>query len=278
MSDDATTRLQVYLEKNYPIDGGAIFGRWNFEQIMRDKYQWKPAIKWLTLYAIVNEGDTGNNSNSSSAAIATVADTRSTSKKTSNRSKSRKPTTQSTVSASIAATASTTVTTATAVLSHIKSYVGCVENLELRLKQHRGEISSNGGRTATTTSSMEGSSSAVITSTGNNGGGGGGASKKIRREDWRIIVKILIPPFRNFSSKTLKRACQSHTPNTTSTTTTTIDASREWTIRCIKTIRVAVERGLKCEISRQLVKRHSSLYVSEIRRLYKDNRHIVSLF
>ena len=227
---DQMSGFEKYLKQHYNVDNGSFFGRWDFDQIIRDKKQWDTPSDWLTLYCIVNaapnliKGSKKRTSSSDSGDSNRIDD------------------------------------------SNYQSYIGCTAKMKQRLNQHRGEIP-----------------------------GGPPWSKKLIK-DWRVFVKVLLPPIRNFSATELRQSCRngigidddekeekirikksnSNRKNVdgkervgvdinkkpkkkqtiTLATAEELDQKTPWFVKCRRVIKAAINKGLTCKISKALVKKH----------------------
>lgn len=117
-------------------------------------------------------------------------------------------------------------------------------------------------------------------------------------KEFDLLLKVKIPPVRNFSTKHLKRlgrprglkdhAILEPVVDTKSRRKKTVPVSnsrythktleKEWRSALRKIMEECISHGLSCELSRGLVKRDSPLYSHQMRTFYKENRNFIHLF
>lgn len=97
----------------------------------------------------------------------------------------------------------------------LHAWVGCHADAQKRLKQHNGEIP------------------------------GGPAATRKAAPHWRSIVHLIVPPFRNYSTKGIKKMCK---------------RGRGWVSRCKRVIRLAHKKGLSWQVTRDIFDQESPFY------------------
>jgi hypothetical protein len=84
---------------------------------------------------------------------------------------------------------------------------------------------------------------------------GGPSETKRAVGHWKLMFYILIPPIRNYSSKDIKKQCKT---------------GRGWASRCIKTLEIALQRGLQFRICKDVFDSESKYYTKEIVKIIED--------
>jgi hypothetical protein len=115
------------------------------------------------------------------------------------------------------------------------THIGCVQNVIRRVDQHNGLIT-------------------------------GGPSETKRAEGhWKLMFYMILPPYRNYSSKDIKKICKS---------------GRGWASRCTKTLELAMTRDLEFRISKDIFDENSKYYTESIVKTlneYMDDSNIENL-
>lgn len=210
-----------YMKKNFSLEDGSFFRKWDFEKILRDREEWSISNSSLTVYMIIN--DHKRRSKSFVREKPSRENEQSISTTTTNVKSVKKN-----------ATYASTISHQKNNCHLIKSYIGASCNEERRLKQHRGELP-----------------------------GGPQETKKTVR-DWKFIVKINIPPCRNFSAKIFKK----HHKN----------AKKTWKQKCVSIVKKALQIGLKTKLMKELLKENSELFIESLKPLYQQNKQLIELF
>jgi len=111
----------------------------------------------------------------------------------------------------------------------LHAHVGCTTNLYRRIAQHNGEI--HGGPLAT----------------------------KKAAGHWKVLMYIVVPPYRNYSTKSIVRACKK---------------GRGWPSRCKRAISLATKKGLDWRITRDIAIPESPYYEDTIVTAITDDANI----
>ena len=111
----------------------------------------------------------------------------------------------------------------------LHAHVGCAEDIHTRIAKHNGTIS------------------------------GGPSTTRKAAGHWKIIMYIIVPPYRNYSTKQMKSVCKK---------------GRGWPSRCKKAIRMATKKGLHWRITRDIINQDSSYYTPAILETIKKQTNI----
>lgn len=104
------------------------------------------------------------------------------------------------------------------------AYVGATENIRIRMEKH------------------------------NNKRPGGPPATKKDAGNWKIVMYMIIPPIRNYSTKEVKDLCKN---------------GRGWSSKCIRAIKFATQRGLVWKVTRDIANEGSVYHSPSIIKIIK---------